>query len=368
MTQRISNLQLILLVANFIFSAFVISLPQIIVHVGGQNAWLVPVILFPVFWLIVYLLFGKRKNLESITDLFGIGKKSRGVEKIFILVFFFFVLLAFLGDLRATLDFIASVLLPSTPLDILMILSIFIIVYISMAGLEVISRINALHFFILMVIVLSLPLDLLNEWQPGNLKPLPRLSNVLDVIKSAYFTFSWLGEMVLFLIIVGSVNPLKEARKAVISGTALGFLLVFIILFLQIMVLGTNIVKETTYPTYILIQQINITDFLDRLDLVLVSVWIPAIFAKLAYMLYAINYCLGFFYKSNTNKFLFPISIMLGYLSLLLFKNSMEHTHFSFYSWTSLGLGLEVLLILLFLFVRRSARKRDKTERSVNPS
>jgi spore germination protein (amino acid permease) len=358
MTQKISNYQLILLVANFIFSAFIISLPQIIVHAGGQNSWLVPIFLFPVFWLIVYLIFGNRRHIEAIKDLFAIGKKSRGLEKFFVLVFLLFVLISFLGDMRALLDFVASVLLPSTPLDILMVLSIFIIVYISMSGLEVIARINGIHFFILMVIVLSLPLILLNEWQPGNLKPLPSLANVMDLIKSAYFTFSWLGQMILFLIIIASVNPLKEARKAVVSGTALGCFLVFTIIMLQIMVLGTDIVKETTYPTYILIQQISITDFLDRLDLVLVSVWVPAMLTKLAFMLYAINYCLGFFYKSNTNKFLFPISILLGYLSLLLFKNSMEHTHFSFYSWTSLGLGLEVLLIFLFLLVRRSATKR----------
>ncbi|MCM3765515.1 spore germination protein [Neobacillus niacini] len=364
MTQRISNLQLILLVANFIFSAFVISLPQIIVHVSGQNSWLVPIILFPVFWLVVYVLIGKRRNIDHVKDLFAIGKKSRGMEKVFILVFFLFVSIAFLADLRALLDFIASVLLPSTPLDILMILTIFIIIYISMAGLEVISRINSIHFFILVITVLSLPLLLLNEWQPGNLKPLPSISNIMDIIKSAYFISSWLGEMILFLIIIASVNPLKQARKAVISGTALGFLLVFIVLFMEIIVLGTNIVMETTYPTYILIQQINITDFLDRLDLVLVSVWIPCMVTKLAYMLYAINYCLGFFYKSNTNKFLFPIAFIFGYLSLLLFKNSMEHTHFSFYSWASLGLGLEVLLILLFLFVRRSASKHH--EKSLN--
>ncbi|MDV2687735.1 GerAB/ArcD/ProY family transporter, partial [Alkalihalophilus lindianensis] len=77
-------------------------------------------------------------------------------------------------------------------------------------------------------------------------------------------------------------TPLKAARKAVITGTALGLFLFFLILFLAIVVLGTKIVREATYPSYILVQQINLTDFLDRLDLVIVAVWLPAFFSKLA--------------------------------------------------------------------------------------
>ncbi|MGJ7909676.1 GerAB/ArcD/ProY family transporter [Neobacillus sp. LXY-1] len=360
MRQKISNLQLMLLVANFIFTSTIISLPQIMVQIGEQNTWMIPIILFPVFLFLTFLIFGKKLHVNRLSQMFLIGQQSKVLEKGFVLIFIAFASILFLRDLRGVIDFIAAVLLPNTPIDMIMVLSVFVLVYVSMAGIEVISRINAVHFGILFVIILLLPLLLLNEWQIGNFQPLPHFKTVTSLIKSSFFTFAWMGEMVLFILVIANVNPVGAARKAVISGTALGLFMFLIILILDISVLGVKLVSEAAYPSYILIQQINITDFLDRIDLLVVAVWVPTFFAKAAYLLYAINYCTSFLYKSNTNKFLFPIGLILGYLSILLFKNSMNHLHFSFYTWTSLGLFLEVIIIVLYIVIR--IRHKDVKE------
>lgn len=365
MKQKISNLQLIFLVANFIFSTSVISLPQIIVQIGGQNAWLVPIILFPILLLIIIFIFGKKRKDNPFQNLFLIGKRSNGAEKGFFFFFLLFVVLVFLRDLRGAVDFVAAVLLPNTPIDILMVLSVLVICYVAMAGVEVISRINAIHFVFLLIIVLLLPFLLLNEWQIGNLQPLPRLKTITVLMKSVYFTFSWAGEILLFIIIIANINPVHAAKRAVITGTALGLFLFSIILFLEIVVLGPKIVKSALYPTHILIQQIHLTDFLDRLDLMIVSVWLPTIISKIAFNLYALNHAISFLYKSNTNKFLFPMSFILGFLSILLFKNNMDYLHYSFYTWSSLGLLLELCIVLLFLIVRRISKHRT-AEKEVN--
>ncbi|WP_462409597.1 GerAB/ArcD/ProY family transporter [Neobacillus sp. Marseille-QA0830] len=361
MKQLISNLQMMFLVANFIVSATVISLPQITVHIGGQNAWLVPLMILPLLIVMNLVLFGKRKYIDSFTNLFTINKRSSIWEKGFIFFFLLFVILTFIRDLRAMIDFVAVVLLPSTPISIIMILSVFIIAYIGLAGLEVTARINAIYFVILAFVIVLLPVLLLNESDIKNFQPLPSFRSVLSVSKSVYFTFAWLGEMLFFLIAVGNINPIKQARKAVISGTLLGIGLFLIVIVMQIAVLGTKIVREATFPSYVLIQQINLTDFLDRLDLVIVAVWLPTLITKAAFLLFAINHCLSFYYKSNTNKFLFPFAFILGYISILMFKNSMEHIHFSFYTWSSLGLILELIIVALFLVVKRKSRRSIET-------
>lgn len=367
MKQKISNLQLIFLVANLIFSSTVISLPQILTHISGQNTWLVPIIILPFLMIIIFVVFGRKNKENQLINLFKIGDKSKAVEKGFILFFLLFVVVVFLRDLRALIDFIATVLLPNTPIDILMVLSVLVISYITLSGLEVILRINAIHFVFLLMILFMLPFMLLNEWNLGNLFPLPQLKTMISLSKSAYFSFSWTGEIIFFLIIIANVNPVRAAKKAVITGTALGLLLFCLVIFLEIVVLGPKIVKEAMYPALILIQQINLSDFLDRLDLVVVAVWVPAFFTKISFVLYALNHGLSYLYKSNTNKFLFPISFILGFLSILLYKNNMEHLHFSFYTWSSLGLFLEIMIILLFLVVKRVSRNKEE-KKIVNPS
>jgi spore germination protein len=275
------------------------------------------------------------------------------------LVFLLTILLVFLRDLRGAVDFIATVLLPSTPIDIMTVLSILVIAYIAMTGVEVVLRVNAIFFLVLAIVVLLLPLLLMNEFEVRNLQPLPSLQTVISLFKGILFAFSWVGEIVFSLIIVASVNPIKQARRAVMTGIGIGTLLFVVILFEEIGVLGTKIVKEATYPSFIMIQQINWTDFLDRLDPFIVVVWLPTILIKIAYLLYAINHCLSYLYTSNTNKFMLPVSLILAYLSILIFKNNMDHLHFSFYTWSSLGLLLELFIFVMFFIVRKTAGKHE---------
>jgi spore germination protein (amino acid permease) len=360
MSQKISNLQIILLVANFIFSAAVISLPQIIVQVAGQNAWIVPLLMFPISFLVIIIIFGKRKNADKLSKIFTIGNKSSLFEKVFIFFFIVFILLILVRDLRGLIDFVATVLLPTTPIDVLMVLSVLVISYMMMSGLEVIARVNTITFGLLVLIVLGLPFFLLNELEIGNIQPLPSLSTINDLMKAITLTFAWLGEMLLFLIIIANIHPAKEAKKAVIIGTGLGSILFCIIIILEVAVLGTKIVREATYPTYIMVQQINLTDFLDRLDPIIVVVWLPTIFIKVSYLLYALNHCISFLRKKDTTKFMFPAAFILGYISLLLFKNNMDHIHYSFYSWSTIGLLLEVVIIGLFFLVRRKFKENNE--------
>ncbi|MDV2687131.1 hypothetical protein RYX56_22545, partial [Alkalihalophilus lindianensis] len=90
-------------------AASVISLPQIIVQIGGQNSWLVPIVMFPFLVLLIYLIFGKKENhQETFLRIFSIGTGSKIREKILLLSFSLFAVLTFVHDLRALIDFIAS--------------------------------------------------------------------------------------------------------------------------------------------------------------------------------------------------------------------------------------------------------------------
>ncbi|WP_160722872.1 GerAB/ArcD/ProY family transporter [Bacillus sp. USDA818B3_A] len=358
MKQKLSELQLSLLIANLIFAGPVISLPQIILQQGDQNSWVVPIIIYPILLAFIFIIFGKNKNTEWLQHVFLVGRKSKWIEKGFILLFLLFAIFTLVRDLRGMSDFVATVLLPTTPNDIIMVLTILVTAYIAISGIEVVARITSIHFFILFVIVAMLPLLLMNEWDFGNLQPLLGWDSIPAILRALYVTFSWMGEIFFFLIIISNLNPPRHARRAVIIGAGLGLFLFLVVMLSALAVLGANIIRESTYPSLMLIQQINITDFLDRLDLFITVAWLPTLVTKVAFLLYAINHCYSYIYKGNTNKFLFPISLIIGYLSILMFKNTMDLLRFSFYTWNLVGLLLEFLLVVMFLFVRRIIKKR----------
>jgi len=364
MKTKISNLQTIFLTANFVFSSVVVSMPQVILGIGGQNGWMVPILLFPIYFLIIYFTLGRKRNTQTLENLFDLEAKGRRnfIEKGFVILFLLNAMVLFLRDLRATVDFVGTVLLPTTPIDMITILLVLVIAYISTSGLEVVARVTTLHFGLLLLIVLLLPLLLLNEMDIGNFQPLPSIGQFMDVIGAGALTFSWVGEIFLILIVVSHINPSKEVRRSVFIGTGLTLFLFSIILLLEVSVLGPDLVREATYPSYVLIEQINITDFLDRLDPFIVVIWLPTIITKLTFLLYAINHCVSFLGKKNTNKFMFPVSLILGYLSILIFKNNMDHLHFSLFTWSTLGIALEVIIIVMFWIVRIMARKKESVQ------
>src|SRR4051812_12474343 len=190
MKQKISDFQLSLLVANVIFAGPVISLPQIILQQGDQNAWVVPIIIYPILISFIFIIFGKNKQVDWLQNVLIIGDKSKWIDKGFIMLFLLFVIFTIVRDLRGMLDFVAAVLLPATPTDILMVLSMLVIVYIAISGLEVVARVNAITFTILFAVVAMLPFMLMNEWNFGNLQPLLGWDSVPAILRALFVTFS----------------------------------------------------------------------------------------------------------------------------------------------------------------------------------
>ncbi|NHM33777.1 GerAB/ArcD/ProY family transporter [Neobacillus terrae] len=358
MKPRISAGQFSILIANFIFSVSAISLPQVLIKSSGHYSWVLAPVTLPVFFLFVFIIIGRAKNQEQFKNIFVPDSDHSFVEKIFYLCVFLFMALILIRDLRGFVDFVAAVLLPNTPIDILVTLSLLVILYVTVSGLEVIARVTVIQFVILGVIVAALPLLLLNEIQIGNLQPILGMEALPGVFKSSYILFSWVGEVVFIVTIIAHVEPIKKIRKAAFQGIGIIYTLLCILLATEIGVLGTKILEVSTYPSHQLIQQINLTDFLDRLDVFIVVVWLPNIFTKLALALFCLNKALSCLVKRETNVYILPVSLILGHLSILLFKNNINQIDFSFYTWPTLGSSLEIILLALFILIKWQRKKK----------
>ncbi|WP_231687967.1 endospore germination permease [Bacillus sp. FJAT-27251] len=352
MPVKIAPYQLSFLVANFIFTGTLISLPQSLAELANQNSWMAPLPGFIFMAVFISLIIGGTEQLAKFSKKFLAGKRSI-IEKAFLIAFGVLFAFTFIRDVRGLVDFVATVLLPTTPIDVLSILATLIIIYVAGSGLEVITRVTAIHFTLLAAIVIFLPFMLLNEINLANFQPVFTSTFMMGLSKSSFVLFSWIGEGVFILLLLGNVNNVKKARRAALKGFAVGMGLLSILLALMISVLGVDIVAASTYPAHQMVQQINLTDFLDRLDLIIVTVWIPTFMSKIALDLYMVNRCLTGGRDQDINVIIIPLGLTLGLLSILMFHNNMEHFHFSFYTWAGLGLGIQLLIGFLFLLRRK---------------
>ncbi|MDC3417315.1 GerAB/ArcD/ProY family transporter [Aquibacillus salsiterrae] len=347
MKQVISSFQLAIFIANLIVSASLITLPQILTQIANQNAWLTPILVTPFLLGLVVLAVGKGNVLQEKL------KQHSMMHRLLKVTVGFLLITIYIRDLRAFTDFTMEALLPKTPIVVTMLLISATLYYICAAGLEVISRITLIQFIVFSVIVLSLPLMLTNEINWVNYMPIIQTNMVANLTKSSFELLPWVGEFVVLIMLLENKNCNKSIKKMTIYGVGFGILLLTILVSLNIAVLGQEIVSKTTYPNYRMIQEIHLTDFLDRLDLVIVILWMPVFLSKLCIVLYLIDKTLFQTREDNpTSMFLFPTILTLGILSMALFKTSMVHLRFTFLTWTIIGLVLEIFIFLFILFIR----------------
>lgn len=357
--EQISPFQLTCLIGNFIFTGVLISVPQILVEISKQNTWIVILFTYILTTTFFYLICRKPEKLEKLKSLFNIDKRT-WIKKVFFSVLSMYLLFIYIRDFRAFTSFIDGILLPDTPIDFIALLTTLTLIYISLTGIEVISRVTVIHFITISIVVISLPFLLLNEIQLTNLLPFGGLHSGAEILKSTYIFFPWMTEAIVIVFLFVFLHPISHLNKAGIIGISCGFFLLFILIFLNITVLGVAITSEATYPNIKLIQQINLTDFLDRLDLVIEVVWIPTMLCKLSLLLFALNRLFNTFRRKDSDFNLVPFALLLS-LTIRLFKNNIDGIEYSFFTWPTKGLLLELIIVFLFLILKRG--KSDKVKK-----
>ncbi|WP_019155760.1 GerAB/ArcD/ProY family transporter [Robertmurraya massiliosenegalensis] len=356
--QQLSTFQIACLIGNFIFSGTLISLPQIMIEVSKQNTWLVVPLTYLLTIMLIFLLCRNPEKLKKMRGLFNADKKT-WLQNTFLILFFFFILFMFIRDFRAVNSFIDGVLLPDTPIEVIAILTTLTLIYITLTGVEVISRITVIHFMTISAVVIALPFMLINEIQLPNLLPIGGVNSVPEILKSSYIFFPWMMEAIIIVFLFVFFKPIEHLKKAGLIGTSVGFLLLFILIVLNITVLGVAVSSEATYPNIALIQQINLTDFLDRLDLVIEVVWIPSMLCKLSLLMFCINKLMNVFRKTDSDLSLVPLALLLG-LTIHLSKNNLDSIEYSFFTWPTKGLLLESSIVTVFLLIKRKRGKGKK--------
>jgi spore germination protein len=347
----ISPFQLAMLIANTLLAASLITLPQILAQAANQNAWLTVFLIAPIILGMLLIGIGRKVVKETLNN------EDSFLTKSFHYLLLIYLSLLYIRDLRAFVDFIGANLLPTTPIEVITILLSLTLLYITLAGLEVLARINLIQFTIFAFIVLSAPFLLLNEINMANFLPIFGPGVVSNLSTSSYFMLPWMGEVVIFFLLFSNISTTKHLKRATLLGTGLGLFLIGLLIALDVAVLGSDIVARSTYPNFIMIQEINITDFLDRLDLVIVTVWMPCLISKIALTSYCIFQTL-LKLKVAKSSFIFPpVGLFLGVLSIILFTSNVDHLEFSFYTWTFIGLVLEFLIIGLYVWLRFRYKK-----------
>jgi spore germination protein len=351
---KLSNMQVLVLISSTIMEVGVLSLPRFATEralVDGGLATFLAGMTAVVLTLLLTLLsyrFPQNTIVEFSGQLIG-----RIPAFFFVLIIIGYTIIVSGAILRVFADSLKILLLGNTPLEIIMVTMLVVVIYLIQNGINSIAKICETF---LPLIIAALGLVILLNYQ--NVRPIelrPMLSKgILSVLKGLPGLFmSFLGfEIVLFLLpFVKEVKPKKTIAFTTL-GTTIPTIIYTSLVFVAIGVYGVSTTIRLTYPTVSLAKNIRFPgDFAERFDIFFMIFWILAAFTSLAVYYYlSVLATARLFRLRNYRPFIFillPAIYLLGILPQNLIQIERLSQISSYMGIVVIGISLLLFLIAL---------------------
>ncbi|MCY9694955.1 GerAB/ArcD/ProY family transporter [Paenibacillus alginolyticus] len=359
--QRITQLQLTLMFILFHFSTTTGFLIGPISSSAGYQGWLAILLASIGGILITFLSFtlAKRKESEFIVH-YGKELIGRVPNIIIMIVFgFFFLHLASLV-LREISDFMVQIYLPTTPEWVIAGLFGLVVTIAVRSGLEAILRCASGFFFIIFGIVGITPFLIGKELNTERMIAFITHINPGSLFHESYPFIPWFGEMFLILFIFPWIANPQKTFRSLTWAMVISLFFIESNLVLCLLLFGSKLSGQLTYPVLEMIRFIRIGDFLENLDPIIVAVWLSSLFIKISVLLYIPTLIVSQLFKLKDAR---PLSFSLGAimvgLSMHMFKNIIELNNFLIKTWPNFALCVECipLIYLVASIIKKHPRK-----------
>lgn len=359
-TQVINQRQLSWLVGSLLTGGGLLSIQHELVRVAHMDAWFVYLLptVYVLFTAYVFAQLSMRFPGKHLFEMNFIlfGRWFGMLANMVLLTHLWFILLR---DLRMFGKFIGTILLPNTPEEILVLLLVVMLMFYGRASAEVVSRVNDLFFPVFFALTLMLPFLLSNEMSFRLLQPI-LTSSPAQLGYAGLLGVGWYGDIIIAGAFLHMIWNSQQVHSALRHGSLLATALLSIFLLMEISVFGPNIPGNLIYPNYSLVQHIQITDFLDRMDLLALSIWFPVIVGKMIFIYLAFLIGIASLIRQRDYTLInSPASLFLLLTTLFAFKSTPEVFSFGNYSSPVIVLSYQPLLLAALLLLMRRFPKRS---------
>ncbi|MFP3125808.1 spore germination protein [Ectobacillus funiculus] len=324
-----------------------------------------------VLFFIHYFLFRQYPNLP----LTGYARKIFGeyLGWIIGLLYILYFLYIAARNLREFGDLLISSALPKTPLLAINILMVLTICYVLSLGIEVLGR--TAEVFLVVLLLLGATGNFLvlvsGNWHPHNLQPFlengwkPILTTVFPLIISFPF-----GEMIAFTMLLPYLNRPESVKKVWLSALISGGLALSWTASLNIVVLDVEKVERSVFPLLSTIRVVNLMEFLQRLDVIVVYTLLITVFFKASIFFYsAVIGIVDLFKLKNHQQIVLPVGIILIFLSIVIASNFSEHLEeglviAGYYLHIPFLMIIPLLMLLVAIIRNRFKKVKDKKIKS----
>lgn len=359
---NITNRQLFFLIITFTLPYAVFTLPRDMMDAFGTGAWL-----YLIIGVIFYSLFGGIIAYLSYTyqekTLFEYGQPIVGkfLTYCFLIIYLieFFLYTAFL--VRLTSEIIHAQLMIKTPVWIMTAVFIIATGYAVSKGLTNVGRTAALIGTVYFVAGLILHSLMASQGDILNIEPFINIAEpqkYVAKLPDSLYLFSGFELM--------TIIPFTKRNGKKLIGTTMLSILVLGLLYIMttetcFMILGPENTSSYVYPLFNAMRSIDIKElqFLKRVDIVVIVMWLAASFSGISISLFATaEYARKLISKPNNNFVLIVICVLVFITGIL--PQSDNATSKLVLNTSYYLAGITIIVIPLTLLITAKVKKHAK--------
>ncbi|KAF0816270.1 Nutrient germinant receptor inner membrane subunit B (GerKB/GerAB/GerBB) [Bacillus sp. ZZV12-4809] len=294
-----------------------------------QDAWLA-VLLGMIAGILLFLVYSSLYHFSDRKSLIYLLKAVFGRHMGWILGWIYVVYFIYFSSrvLRDFVDLLRLAAYDKTTFLTLAIGMVLCVMYASYKGIEVFARFSLITFFLVMV---SLAGIIILQFLSGNVQ-LQNLQPVLEdgimpVLKASFPTLAAIpyGELIVFLMLFPSVQQSSKIRKTGIKSIYIGGGTLVLFSIINLSILGADVYSRSSFPLLTSVGLINIADFVQRIESILIFLMVLLGFVKVFLLAYGAILGTSELFQIRKIALIYPITFLILISSVIISNNSSEH-------------------------------------------
>jgi spore germination protein KB len=223
--------------------------------------------------------------------------------------------------------------------------------YVAYCGLEVMARINQPFLLLNAGLMATLFVLATPEMRITNILPVFEVG-LLPLVKSTLTPLSWFGEIVTLAVIIPYLAEQKNVYRLTIKALFFVLVLIEIATVEVLLIFGPTLASSYFFPLLSGTKMINIANFIERLEMVPLIVWITsgAVKGALFFWVAALGSAQLLGLKSYRSLIL-PLSVIITALGCLLHSSTTDLVNFLTQTFPFYALTFEFIIPLLLLII-----------------
>jgi spore germination protein KB len=181
------------------------------------------------------------------------------------------------------------------------------------------------------------------------------------IVLGGFAPISWLSEVSVILLLAPFLKQPSKVRKAAFFGVTITGLSLGWTILGTIAVFSAKLLPVYDYPTFSVFRIIEVANFIERIDVFFIAVWMGTMVMKLTIFMFAGFYCFCQTFRVQEKKFfLLPYGVLILSFSINAWSGSIDYITHQLYTVQSYLLFFNIaipLLVYFTVFLKNRAKR-----------